>query len=208
MPELAQSGLPTRDFALDNSSFPVLLTHYQIHGIIGEGGMGTVFKATQLSLHRDVALKVLAPALSKDRNFVDLFINEARAAAQLIHPNIVQVYDAGTEGETSFFSMEYLGKGSVEELLTREKKMPWGEAILMVLEAAHGLEYAEGKGIVHRDIKPDNLMLNEDGRIKIADLGLAKRAEDVKEEGVIGTDTGCKLITHCPAEERPIANRY
>ncbi len=160
---------------------------YKLIEVVGKGGMGTVFKATQLSLHRDVALKVLAPALAKDKNFVDLFINEARAAAQLIHPNIVQVYDAGTEGDISFFSMEYLAQGSVEEVLARDKKMAWQEAILMVLEAAHGLEYAEGKRIVHRDIKPDNLMLNADGRVKIADLGLAKRGEESKDEGVIGT---------------------
>ncbi len=181
-PGVAEKPAPATDPLLGR-----IIGGYKLIEVVGKGGMGTVFKATQLSLHRDVALKVLAPALAKDRNFVDLFINEARAAAQLIHPNIVQVYDAGTEGEISFFSMEYLAQGSVEEVLAREKKLPWPQAILMVLEAAHGLEYAEGKRIVHRDIKPDNLMLNADGRIKIADLGLAKRGEESKDEGVIGT---------------------
>jgi tRNA A-37 threonylcarbamoyl transferase component Bud32 len=160
---------------------------YKLNELVGAGGMGKVYRATQLSLHRDVAFKVLRDQHVKDKNFRDLFINEARAAAQLIHPNVVQVYDAGTEGDLVFFSMEFLGKGSIEEILQREKKIPWEQAILQVLEAAHGLAYAESKGIVHRDIKPDNLMLNEDGQVKIADLGLAKRGEGEEDAGVIGT---------------------
>ena len=160
---------------------------YKLLEVVGRGGMGVVYKAVQLSLQREVALKVLARKLSTDKNFRDLFINEARAAAQLVHPNVVQVYDAGTEGDVTYFSMEYIGQGSVEEILARDKELAWEEAILMVLEAAHGLEYAEGKSIVHRDIKPDNLMLNDDGRIKIADLGLAKRGEGGPDQGIIGT---------------------
>jgi len=160
---------------------------YKLLEVVGRGGMGTVYKAVQLSLQREVALKVLARKYSRDENFRNLFINEARAAAQLVHPNIVQVYDAGIEGDVSFFSMEFISQGSVEEILQREKRIPWQEAILMVLEAAHGLEYAEGKQIVHRDIKPDNLMLNADGRIKIADLGLAKQGEGGADQGIIGT---------------------
>jgi hypothetical protein len=160
---------------------------YKLNELVGEGGMGKVYRATQLSLHRDVALKVLRDQLAKDKGFRDLFINEARSAAQLVHSNVVQVYDAGVEGDVVFFSMEYLGQGSVEEILEKEKRIPWEQAILQVLEAAHGLAYAESKGIVHRDIKPDNLMLNEDGRVKIADLGLAKRGEGPQDKGVIGT---------------------
>ncbi|MHC4957844.1 MAG: protein kinase domain-containing protein [Planctomycetota bacterium] len=160
---------------------------YKLNQVIGRGGMGTVYRATQLSLSRDVALKVLRSKLAKDPAFVDLFVHEAQAAAQLVDPNIVQVYDAGTEGEVSYFAMEYIGQGSVEEVLAEKTKLPWEDAILWVLEAAHGLKYAEGKGIVHRDIKPDNLMINDDGRIKIADLGLAKRGEGGGDQGIIGT---------------------
>ena len=160
---------------------------YKLEEVVGRGGMGTVYRAVQLSLQREVALKVLARKYARDENFRNLFINEARAAAQLVHPNIVQVYDAGIEGDVSFFSMEYISQGSVEEILQRDKQIPWEEAILMVLEAAHGLQYAEGKQIVHRDIKPDNLMLNADGRIKIADLGLAKQGEGGADQGIIGT---------------------
>ncbi len=160
---------------------------YKLIELVGAGGMGKVYRATQLSLHRDVAFKVLRDQHAKDKVFRDRFINEARAAAQLVHPNVVQVYDAGNEGDLVFFSMEFLGKGSTEEILEKEKKIPWEQVILMVLEAAHGLAYAESKGIVHRDIKPDNLMLNGDGRVKIADLGLAKRGEGEEDAGVIGT---------------------
>ncbi|MHC4933200.1 MAG: protein kinase domain-containing protein, partial [Planctomycetota bacterium] len=164
-----------------------ILGGYKVNEVVGRGGMGTVYKSTQLSLHREVALKVLRPRLARDKAFVDLFINEARSAAQLVHPNVVQVYDAGREGDSPYFSMEFMGEGSVEELLESNGKIPWEQAILMVLESAHGLAFAEGKGIVHRDIKPDNLMLNEDGQVKIADLGLAKRGQSSKEEGITGT---------------------
>ncbi|MHC5050701.1 MAG: protein kinase domain-containing protein [Planctomycetota bacterium] len=164
-----------------------VLGGYKLNEVVGEGGMGKVYRATQLSLHRDVALKVLRDELAKDETFRELFIHEARAAAQLIHPNVVQVFDGGTEGDVVFFSMEFIGQGSVEEVLARDTKIPWEQAILMVLEAAHGLEYAEGRSIVHRDIKPDNLMINDDGQVKIADLGLAKRGEGTKKKGIIGT---------------------
>jgi len=164
-----------------------ILGGYKLNEVVGEGGMGKVYRATQLSLHRDVALKVLKDELAKDETFRELFIHEARAAAQLIHPNVVQVFDGGTEGDVVFFSMEFIGQGSVEEVLARETRIPWEQAILMVLEAAHGLEFAEGKQIVHRDIKPDNLMINDDGQVKIADLGLAKRGEGTRKKGIIGT---------------------
>jgi len=175
-----------RDFGAD-PLVGKIIGGYKLNEVVGRGGMGTVYKATQLSLHRDVAVKVLSPDLAKDKGFRDLFIQEARAAAQLVDPHIVQVYDAGSEGDTTFFSMEFVGQGSVEEVLQRDGKIPWQDAILWVLEAAHGLDYAEGKGIVHRDIKPDNLMLNDDARIKIADLGLAKRGERAEDQGIIGT---------------------
>ncbi|MGQ0612700.1 MAG: protein kinase domain-containing protein [Planctomycetaceae bacterium] len=163
---------------------------YHLREVVGRGGMGTVYRATQLSLNRDVAVKILAAKYSSDAAFRDLFINEARAAGQLIHPNVVQVFDAGTEGAITYFSMEFMAFGSVEEVLAREGKIPWERAILMLLDAAHGLDFADKKQIVHRDIKPDNLMMNEDGRVKIADLGLAKRGEGrpgAEETGIIGT---------------------
>lgn len=163
---------------------------YRILERIGRGGMGTVYRAMQLSLNREVALKVLSPGLVKDTTFISLFKKEAQAAGQLNHPNIVQVYDVGQEGDLYFYSMEFIAEGSVQNLIKNEKRLPVEEALRVIVDAARGLDYAERKGIVHRDIKPDNLMIHEDGVIKISDLGLAKRTHDegaAKEEGVFGT---------------------
>ena len=165
---------------------------YKIIERIGRGGMGTVYRATQISLNRIVALKLLSEEMVKDKNFINLFVEEARSAAQLNHPNIVQVYDVGrTANEVYYFSMEYLPGGSVQELLAKDKKLAPAKAAKIVLDAAKGLEYAEKKGIVHRDIKPDNLMVAEDDNIKICDLGLAKSlktpSKSEMEGGILGT---------------------
>jgi len=168
-----------------------VLGGYRLLKRIGRGGMGVVYRATQLSLGRDVALKVLSPTLTKDRTFVQLFIEEARAAGRLNHPNIVQVYDVASEGDLYFISMELMERGSIQDLLRTEGKIPVERAVPMILDAARGLQYAEGKKIVHRDIKPDNLMQNAEGVVKIADLGLAKSTHDsahsVGDEGILGT---------------------
>lgn len=166
---------------------------YRIVALKGRGGMGTVYRAEQLSLHREVALKVLSSRLTKDRTFVDLFFREARAAGQLNHPNIVQVYDVGQDetGEIYFYSMEFIEDGSIQGRIDKEekKKLPVDDAARAMLDAARGILYAEKKKIVHRDIKPDNLMLGEGGIVKIADLGLAKSLTDGPrgEEGILGT---------------------
>ncbi|MBI4834923.1 MAG: protein kinase [Planctomycetes bacterium] len=147
---------------------------YTIMERVGRGGMGTVYKALQISLNRVVALKLLSDELVKDKTFINLFVQEARAAAQLNHPNIVQVYDVGSDKEVYFFSMEYVPGASLQDILSKRKKLPPEVAVGIVFQAAQGLEYAEKKGIVHRDIKPDNLMMGENEIIKIGDLGLAK----------------------------------
>lgn len=161
---------------------------YTVRERLGRGGMGTVYLAEQMSLKRPVALKILSPELVKDQNFITLFEQEAHAAAALNHPNIVQVYDFGKGDNLYFFSMEFLSGGSVQDLLSREKRLTPKRAVRIALEAARGLEYAEKKKIVHRDIKPDNLMIGEDEVIKIGDLGLAKTLKEGKaaqEEGTI-----------------------
>ncbi len=171
---------------------------YRVVERVGRGGMGTVYKALQLSLNRVVALKLLADELVRDQSFINLFIQEARAAAQLNHPNIAQVYDVNRVAERDayiyYFSMEFLPNGSVQDHLAKEKKVTPKRATRIILDAARGLEYAEKKKIVHRDIKPDNLMIGEDGIVKICDLGLAKKLDpainvkDDKEQGcVFGT---------------------
>jgi serine/threonine protein kinase len=148
---------------------------YKILDRIGRGGMGTVYKAIQLSLNREVALKVLSARLLKDEAFVDRFKYEARAAGQMNHPNIVQVYDVGTDAGLHFFSMEFMEGGSAQDVIGKDGRIPWEQALDMMIDAAKGLVFAERNDIVHRDIKPDNLMLTDDGSVKIGDLGLATR---------------------------------
>ncbi|MFH1229961.1 MAG: FHA domain-containing serine/threonine-protein kinase [Planctomycetota bacterium] len=148
---------------------------YRIIEKIGRGGMGTVYKALQISLNRIVALKILSEDMVKDKTFIEMFLQEARSAAQLNHNNIVQVYDTGRwENDTYYFSMEYMPNGSIQELLMEHHRLSPFQATKQMLDAANGLQYAEKKGIVHRDIKPDNLMIGEDDIVKIGDLGLAK----------------------------------
>ncbi|MCC6741413.1 MAG: protein kinase [Planctomycetia bacterium] len=169
---------------------------YKILDRVGRGGMGTVYKAEQIRLNRNVALKMLAQELVGDPTFIKKFLDEARAAAQFNHPNVVTIYEIDVANDMQppapFIAMEYLPGGSVQDLLSREKKLPPDRALAIILDAARGLEYAEKKQIVHRDIKPDNLMISEDGRIKIGDLGLAKQlkadgARPEAPEGVFGT---------------------
>lgn len=155
---------------------------YRILERIGRGGMGTVYKANQTSLNRTVALKILSPKIAKDPSFVKKFHKEAQAAGRLNHPNIVQVYDVGSESGLHFYSMEYIENGSVQDLATREGQVDPELALAIIIDAARGLEYAEKKGLVHRDIKPDNLMVNAEGVVKIADLGLARDAGHTARE--------------------------
>jgi hypothetical protein len=146
---------------------------YEILERIGRGGMGTVYKARQTSLNRVVALKILSPKVSKDPAFVQRFKAEAQAAGKLNHPNIVQVYDVGSDRDLHFYSMEYIENGTVQDLLDRQGRVDPDLATAIIADAARGLEYAERRGIIHRDIKPDNLMINAEGVVKINDLGLA-----------------------------------
>ncbi len=164
---------------------------YRIIERVGRGGMGTVYKAEQVDLQRIVALKVISDEHTKDKEFVELFIHEARAAAKLNHPNIVQVYDVKRHNDHYYFSMEYVSAGSVQEILNKQRKTPWSRTVEMLLDAARGLDYAHKKGIIHRDIKPDNLMISESGMVKIGDMGLARGLEEKigpeEETSVIGT---------------------
>ncbi|MCA8959016.1 MAG: protein kinase [Planctomycetes bacterium] len=178
----------------DDKPHPLIgreISGYRILDRIGRGGMGTVYRALQTSLDRIVALKVLAPHLVKNTSFVNLFIREARAAGALSHPNIVQVYDVGVHEDVYFFSMEYIPDGSVEDLLNRVGPIPLARALRMVQDAAQGLQYAEQIGIIHRDIKPGNLMIGAGGVVKIGDLGISRstegEAQASQKDGVSGS---------------------
>ncbi|OHE82804.1 MAG: hypothetical protein A2107_04780, partial [Verrucomicrobia bacterium GWF2_62_7] len=142
---------------------------------IGEGGMGTVWKARQVSLDRIVALKLLSPEFSQSAEFIGRFRNEARAAAILTHRHIVQVYDAGKADDANYLAMEYIEGKSVRALVDAKSKMGETEALDIVLPVATALRYAFEKAqLIHRDIKPENVLIDRDGVVKVCDLGLAK----------------------------------
>ncbi len=168
-----------------------VLAGYEIAERIGRGGMGTVYRARQLRLEREVAFKVLAKELARDQAFIRKFVTEARAAGQLNHPNIIQVYDVGSEDGVYFFSMEYVSVGSVTDLLAKHGKLTVAQSLKIVTDTAEGLRYAEERRFIHRDIKPSNLMVGEGEVTKIGDLGIAQRAVDGKQvsqqDGISGS---------------------
>jgi serine/threonine protein kinase len=154
---------------------------YEIIKTLGEGGMGRVYLANQTSLARNVALKVLSPKLASDAQFVSRFTREAFAAAQLTHHNVVQIHDIGVDRakdatETNYFSMEFVEGQTLAKLIDHVGRLDPATAVGYVLQAARGLKFAHDHGLIHRDIKPDNLLLNSQGIVKVADLGLVKRA--------------------------------
>ncbi len=153
---------------------PEKLGGYEVIKVLGKGGMGAVLLGRQVSLDRKVALKIMHKRLARDPGFVARFTREAYAAAQLVHHNVIQIYDIGEESGTHFFSMEFVPGQSLMELVKSEGKLDIEVAVGYILQAARGLRYGHAQGMVHRDIKPDNLMLNTEGIVKVADLGLVK----------------------------------
>ncbi len=149
---------------------------YKIVKELGRGAMGAVYLAKQLSLDRDVALKTIQAQWASHPTFIARFTREAYAAAQLTHHNVVQIYDLGVDGGTNYFSMEFVRGESLDDLIKRNGPLPPEMAVGFILQAARGLQFAHSHGMVHRDVKPANMMLNEQGVVKIADLGLVKVA--------------------------------
>jgi len=154
---------------------------YVIHGPIGQGGMGVVYLARHTSLGRDVALKVLASGPSRDQLTLNRFLREARASAALDHPNIVRLYDIGQSGDIHYLVMEFVEGTNVQAMVERSGPLPFGQAADYTAQAAAGLQHAHSRGIVHRDVKPGNLMVTEGGIIKILDMGLARSVRDQKD---------------------------
>ena len=160
------------------AEIPLTLGGYKVIKELGRGGMGAVYLARQLSLDRNVALKVIAPRWARDPTFLARFTREAYAAAQLVHHNIVQIYDLGEEKEVNYFSMEFVDGQTLAELIQTAGAVPPEVAASHILQAARGLKVAHDHGMIHRDIKPDNLMLSRHGIVKVADLGLVKTSGD------------------------------
>ncbi len=151
------------------------LGNFEILSKIGEGGMGAVYKARQLSLDRIVALKVLPPRLARDSTFVRRFFREAKTAGKLAHPNVITTLDVGESGGFYYIAMEFIEGPTVAELIQQEGKIAEPKATDIVAGVAAGLAYAARHNIIHRDIKPSNIMIASDGKAKLCDLGLAKQ---------------------------------
>jgi Tol biopolymer transport system component len=179
------------------------LGQYTITAKLGEGGMGEVYRATDPRLARDVAIKVLPRSLATDPKALARFEAEARAVAALSHPNILGIYDLGREGETVFAVTELIEGQTLRERIERDGALPLRETLDLGAQVARGLAAAHEKGIVHRDVKPANLLVAHDGRIKILDFGLAKQAAPADSQSRIaaaptmgpGTEPGTVLGT-------------
>lgn len=152
----------------------LLAGRYEIQHILGSGGMATVYKAFDTTLERDVAIKVMNQGLAHDREFVRRFVWEAQATGRLSHPNIVNVYDAGQEGPLYYMVMEYVEGVTLKHLIQERGRLSAKEAFQIATQICDGLSHAHSHGIIHRDIKPHNIMCTSDGRYKVADFGIAR----------------------------------
>jgi serine/threonine-protein kinase len=163
---------------------------YQIDRLVGRGGMADVYLASDATLGRQVAVKVLGERYARDQQFVERFLREASAAARLNHPNIVQVYDRGEGHGTYYIAMEYVHGQTLKEMVTAQGPMSSDRVVEYTRQALQALRFAHRNGVVHRDVKPHNMMVDEDGRLKITDFGIARAGGDhgLTEVGsIVGT---------------------
>jgi serine/threonine protein kinase len=176
-----ESGRPTRPFTPPSvTELGSLFPQLEILELIGQGGMGAVYRARQKELDRIVALKILPPSIGQEAGFAERFAREARALARLHHPNIVTLFEFGRADGLFFFLMEFVDGVTLRELLKRGRVSP-REALEIVPPICDALQFAHDQGIVHRDIKPENILVDRRGRVKVADFGVAK---------LVGTDAG------------------
>ncbi|MEO1584278.1 MAG: serine/threonine-protein kinase [Planctomycetota bacterium] len=151
---------------------------FKILGKLGAGAMATVFRAVQLSLDRDVAIKVLPRKFSSNPQFIERFYAEGRSAAALNHPNIVQAFDVGKAGEFHYFVMEFVDGRTVYDDIVKQKRFTEKGAVEVMIQVAQALQHAHEKGLIHRDVKPKNIMITKEGVVKLADMGLARAVSD------------------------------
>ncbi len=160
------------------AKMPERIGAYRITGVLGEGGMGVVYQAVQLSLERIVALKVVRGDLARKEVFVGRFLREAKVAARIDHPNVVTIYDTGEADGHLYMALQFVPGGDLGTRVKRDGKLPEDEALRIIAGCARGLIAIHAAGLVHRDIKPSNIFLTSDGTPKIGDLGLARNIID------------------------------
>ncbi|HEX5719018.1 MAG TPA: protein kinase [Thermoanaerobaculia bacterium] len=154
----------------------VLGNSYRLVEKVGEGGMGAVYRAVDLMLDRDVAIKAIRPELAREPEIVERFRSEARLLARVSHPAIATIYSFFQDGDDLFLAMEFVRGRSLSRVLESEGALPWDQAVRLLSAAMEGIEVAHRAGIIHRDLKPDNLMIGEAGTVKVMDFGIARAA--------------------------------
>ncbi len=170
---------------------PKTVAGFQIVSKLGQGGMGAVYRATQLSIGREVALKVMAPDVAKNKGFVERFLREGMAMGAINHPNVVTCYDAGQDGKILYMALELMTGGDADQLARAHGGLlPPVRACAIVRDCAAGLSAIHRAGLIHRDIKPANIFLGEDGTAKLADLGLARQEDGDDKMTRTGTAMG------------------
>ena len=152
----------------------ILGNRYELIEKIGGGGMALVYKARCKLLNRFVAVKVLRPDFTNDEEFIKRFKIEAQAAASLSHPNIVSIYDVGNEGDIHYIVMEYIDGVTLKEYLEEKGALDWKEAVNISIQICLAIKHAHENNIVHRDIKPHNILFTKDGMVKVTDFGIAR----------------------------------
>ena len=160
---------------------PVQIGSYRLLQPLGAGGMSSVYRAVHDESGHEVALKILPRRLAKNPAMLQRFLREARNAESLQHPNIVQIYDRGSEGGLYYLALEYIQGGDLNDKVRRDGPLPIAQALALIQDVCQGLSYAATRGVIHRDIKPANLLLGSDGHVKVTDLGLALQEEDDDE---------------------------
>jgi serine/threonine-protein kinase len=174
---------------------------YEVERSVGRGGMAEVFLARDVLLDRPVVLKVLFPEFATDPSFVERFRREAQAAANLSHPNIVAVYDWGTLNNTYFIAMEYVAGTTLADLLKEKGSLSPSQASDIALEVASALGFAHENGVVHRDIKPGNILISNSGQVKVADFGIARALGAAVEDGLTQTGSVMGTATYLSPEQ-------
>ena len=211
LPRSSDSANPGADLRAGPSAPPPdalhVLGEYRILRRLGEGGMGAVYLGYDGVARRTVALKVLNEALVSNQNYIDRFYREARSGAQLNHPNIVRTYSAGQDGATGnyYLVLEFVDGPSAQALLSRHGRLAVADAVYLTLHVARALEHAHSRNIVHRDIKPDNILITRSGVAKLGDLGLAKRTDELSH--LTAARQGFGTTAYMPYEQAISARR-
>ena len=183
----------------------IIKDRYKILELLGEGGMAFVYKAEDRQLKRIVAIKTLKPNYVQQETFVERFKREAQTVANLNHPNIVQIFDWGIEGEP-FFVMEYIEGNTLTSIIAKKKTISIGDILFIGAQVSDGLQAAHNRGLVHRDIKPGNIMITPSGKVKVTDFGIVSiqnEDSDITKTGsILGT---ASYISPEQAQGKPVS---